>query len=272
MTTPCTRCGAPVAPGELRCPECDALAPVPDEIDAAEDRTDVAPWSIPIREPGAAGAAPPERRRSGGAGRPDLSRTVALVLVGVAVLALVAVIGAELLTDGDGGETRAADVASPDESAGLDAGSVRVDGDATADETTTSTTASTTTTSTTAPTTTTTQAPPATTTTTRPTVPTSTGSVPALPASFRGGWVAQLTSVPYSAGTARLEAAWEAARAYATDAVAARSDDWTSLRDGYWVLVDPGPFSSADDVRSFCAAAGHADRDDCLPRELDGRG
>lgn len=274
MTTPCTSCGAPVAPGELRCPECDALAPVPDvaDVDGDQTRADVPPWSIPIREPEATGPRA-ERRHPVGAGRrPDLGRMAGLVLLAVAVLALTVVIGAELLTDDGGGEPRAADVGTSDESAGLDARSVRAEGESAADEATTSTTASTTTTSTTATTTSTTQAPPPPTTTTRPAVPAGTGSVPALSSSFRGGWVAQLTSVPYSAGTARLEAAWEVARGYAADAVAARSDDWTSLRDGYWVLVDPGPFSSADEVRAFCSAAGHADRDDCLPRELDGRG
>jgi hypothetical protein len=116
-------------------------------------------------------------------------------------------------------------------------------------------------TTTTASTTTTTTAAPA----------TSGGSAPQLSSSFREGWVAQLVSVPTSAGTARVEDAWRAARSYADGAVVARSDEWPSMQPGFWVVVDPGPFTSADDVRAFCASVGHADRGDCLPRQLDGR-
>ena len=98
--------------------------------------------------------------------------------------------------------------------------------------------------------------------------PNGTGSVPALSTSFRG-WLAQLTSVPYSAGTDGLAEEWQRLRGAVPGAVAARSDDWSAFRDGFWVLVDPGPFSSADDVRAFCARAGF-DGDSCLPRELRG--
>ncbi len=117
--------------------------------------------------------------------------------------------------------------------------------------------------------TTTTTAP--TTTTTATTSPPSAGSARQLSSSFRGGWIAQLTSVPTSAGTDAVDSAWSKATTYAADAVVTRSDDWSSLEPGYWVVLDTGPFGSADDVRAFCASIGHADQSDCLARQLSGR-
>ena len=75
-----------------------------------------------------------------------------------------------------------------------------------------------------------------------------------------------LTSVPYSSGTGRLEAAYAEVRRVVPQAVAARGDDWSSLGDGYWVLVRTG-FGSAAEVRSFCAGA-DTSRTDCSAREL----
>lgn len=270
MTTPCTRCGSPVAADELRCPACDALAPVPEDDDVvAEAGTDAPPWAIPIREPSVAPAEAGEPTlvdRLGGE-RSDVVRLAALGLLAVAVFAATVVIGAQLLTDG-GGQTRAVDRIDAEDVTGPESRRVRVDTEADAEDEPTTTTTSSTTSSTSSSTTTTTTT---STTTTRPPAPSGTGSVPTLPSSFDGGWVAQLTSVPYAAGADRLDASWETARGYAPDAVATRSDDWSSLRDGFWVLVEPGPFASADDVRAFCAAVDHAGEGDCIPRELDGR-
>lgn len=265
MTTPCTRCGTPITPDELRCPTCDALAPVPeDDVAADETRTDAPPWAIPIRAPTAPPPATTEPTLVDRlqAEHRDVVRMAALGLLAVGVFAATVVVGAQLLTDGGDGRTRAADRTGVEDPTGPETRTVRADAEDS--ELTTTTTSSSSTTSTSS-TTTTTQA--TTTTTTRPTTPTGTGAVPALASSFGGGWVAQLTSVPYSAGTDRLETSWETARRFAPDAVATRSDDWSSLRDGFWVLVEPGPFASADDVRTFCAAVDG----DCLPRELTGR-
>lgn len=265
MSTPCTTCGEPLADDALRCPACGALAsPQTDETPTGETRLDDAPpWSIPIREPAVEPA---------GEARPGRGRAVALASLAVLALVLAVALGSRLLGD-DGSDTASRDpgtdeVASP-APAGIDA-----------DDVTTTTTAPTTTV---APTTTqtsepeaasapTTTAAPATTTTVAMamrTAPNGTGSVPALSTSFRG-WLAQLKSVPYAAGTDGLAEEWQRTRAVAPDAVALRSDDWSGLGDGFWVLVEPGPFSSADDVRSFCASAGLEGDDACLPRELRG--
>lgn len=239
------------------------------DADGVEDSPaqDPPPWSIPIREP----AVPVRTRRS-------QHRLGSAILV-LAVVAATALLGAELL-DGGGGATTSGERGEPtadgDGAAGIDGEALRTD--AASATSTTSAPATTTTEAApateaapvtrTAPATT---AAPATTvapTTTEAPAPSGTGSVPALSTSFRG-WVAQLTSVPYSAGTDHLESSWQMARSAAPGAVAARSDDWSALQDGYWVLLDPGPFASADEVRAFCASAG-LDGDECLARELRG--
>src|SRR5690606_30246001 len=96
--------------------------------------------------------------------------------------------------------------------------------------TSSSSTSTSTSTTTNTSTTTTTTAPPA----------TGAGSVPVVPASFRGGWVAQLSSVPASAGTSSIEAAYARIRADVPGAKAARSDEWPSMAPGYWVFVETG--------------------------------
>lgn len=274
MSTPCTTCGQPLPAADDRCPTCGALAsPAVDETVslAATDGTtadDAPPWSIPIREPRAVA---PTEDRSGH------RRSAALALLAGAVLVAMLAFGAQALGgDDDDAGTASGDTAQPDpdevdESGGIDVDAFRA-------ETTTSTTPATaapTTTETTPPSSTapapTTTVPPSPTTTAfaARTGPNGTGSVPALSTGFRG-WLAQLTSVPYDVGTDALAEEWQRLRDGVPGAVAARSDDWAAFRDGFWVLVDPGPFSSADDVRSFCASAGFAGDGECLPRELRG--
>ena len=72
------------------------------------------------------------------------------------------------------------------------------------------------------------------------------------------------------AGTEALAEEWERTRAAAPGVVAARSNDWSAFGDGFWVLLDPGPFASADEVRAFCASAGLDGDGECLARELRG--
>ena len=266
MSTPCTTCGEPLADDAARCPTCGALAsPAVDEtraVDQTRSIDDAPPWAIPIREP--APVAEPEVRAGSG-------RTLALAALAIGMFALTVVAGSQLLGDDDSGassgDADADEVATPDESGGLD-------GSELGDTTTTSATAPTTTETTVADTTTTTSTPttstaPTTTAASFRTEPNGTGSVPALSTSFRG-WLAQLKSVPYDAGTAALAEEWERTRADAPGVVAARSSDWSAFGEGFWVLVDPGPFSSADDVRSFCESAGLTAEGACLARELRG--
>ena len=207
------------------------------------------PWAIEIRDPvppapPAPDPAPPRR----GPGR----RLLALVVLGIACFAAtVALLGVLLGDDADPPEASAPPTTTPITFAPRDQTTTTV-------SSAPSTTAPPETTTTTVPTTTT--APP---TTAAP----STGSVPSLSPSFGGGWVALLTSVPYSAGEARLDAAYQEVRGFAPGARAARAEDWASLTDGFWVLVEPGPFASEADARSFCAGVDTA-RSDCAPRQL----
>lgn len=270
MSTTCTTCGRPLDADHERCPTCGALAsPMVDEttsVDAVDDTTagSAPPWSIPIREPRTAPHAPGGGRApSGGRGR-----AVALAVLAVAAFALTVALGSRALDDDDAGtaarDSERADPASTDESGGIDAATVRP-------ATTTTSTTTTAPTTPAEPTTTTVPPPPtapATTAAVR-TAPNGTGSVPALSTSFRG-WVAQLRSVPFDAGTARLAEEWERVRSLVPGVVAARSNDWSTLGDGFWVLVDPGPFASADEVRSSCSSAGLDGDGECLARELRG--
>lgn len=275
MTIPCANCGTSIADDEYRCPTCDALAPVP-EPDGPDGEAAILPWAIPIRER----RRPPVRSR-------DPLRPAAYGVLALALLAGLVAIGAQVLGGGDAGTEsgRDSEVAGDvvDADPGVDAQADEPsseDSDTTSDgdgptasaPTTASSTApaaaTPTTTSTTSPTTAaprSTTTPPAVAASTRP------GSVPMLSSSFSGGWIAQLTSVPASAGPDAIEAAWSQARSDAPGAVVTRSDDWSSLQPGYWVVVSSGPFADVDDVRTYCASIPQGARTECLARQLTGR-
>ena len=186
------------------------------------------------------------------------------VVLAVALLAGVVVVGAQFLSDGGGADAAGTGGDAPATTADRSSSSTGAPSSTTASTTPSTTTSSSTTTSAT----TTTEA----STTTATTSPPAPVAARQISSSFQGGWIAQLTSVPTSAGADAVDSAWSTATAYAADAVVTRSDDWTSLEPGYWVVVDTGPFGSADDVRAFCASIGHADQSDCLARQLSGRG
>jgi hypothetical protein len=252
MTVPCTSCGEPLHDHDLECRHCGTLAPPrfgATVFAPGNDETSVEPWSIPIRGPAV-------EHDTTDPVPVALPRPLVYGLVVIALLAGMVVLAGAMTGDGRVDET-------------TDAASAQVDvaGDSVvADETTT--TEARTTTSTSTPTTSTTSTSTSTTTTAPP--PVSSGSVPTLSPSFRSGWVAQLTSVPVSAGAARLESAFAAVRADAPDAVATRSDEWPRLRPGYWVVVARGPFGSEDEVRGYCSSIGRT-TDGCLPRLLSDR-
>lgn len=232
------------------------------------------PWQIELRDPRSAEPVSvaelgldPRRRVPFGA----------LVAAGL----VVALIGAALLTRSGGPGDDVATTASPTTAAPATTApdtSVEVAGDRVErDPATTSsepidasTTATTAETTTTAPTTTTTTAPPTTTTTIATAIEPPPPDVPMLASSFRGGWVAQLSSVRQASGSQRLSDAYAVVARDAERAVVADSDEWAVLSDGYWVIVDPGPFASSDEVQSWCAAAGRSSSD-CIPRQLSGR-
>ena len=263
MMTLCPSCGTPTPADAHRCPECGGLAPLP--FDDEPVWSDEPPWAIPIRD-----AAP--TRDTSRVGRPsDPLRPVLYAVLALAAFIGVVAVGAQAFGGGDGSGPPEPEVAG-DTVVAADRSASSIAPSTTAAAAATTTTTSPPATTTTEASTTTTRAP----TTTRlspstTSVVASSVSAPRLSSSFSGGWIAQLTSVPATAGGARVDDAWRVASAYSSGAVVTRSDEWVSLQPGYWVVVDPGPFGSAADVRSHCEAIGHADRDDCLPRELTGR-
>ena len=286
MRVPCTSCGEPVVDGEIRCRMCGTLSPplpgtsvfaAVDEPDApSEDQpldltwddqpTTATPWAIPIRDPRVVPSAPMEDR-------PDVFRAVTYVVVAIAVFAGMVVVAAGALTGGaDTGSLT--DAASVDERAGEEAAPEEPSAEAPASVTTQATiSTSSTSPSTTVPTTTTVEATAESGSDPVPAVSASGSTAPPVPllaSSFRSGWVAQLTSVPASAGDDSLAAAFERVRADAPGAVVTRSDDWPALQPGYWVVVAPGPFGSEDEARSFCARIGRGG-DECLARMLTDR-
>lgn len=226
-----------------------------------EDEHETPPWVIPVREPDPAATAPSTA---------GLGQAVAVLVLGVVAFAAAMVFGAGILVedtdDGDAGTEVAADDSGDD--AGSDDGSTRVEADGVAAgpaSTTTPPTPTSEPTELTSTTTSTSTTSTSTTTTTTPAVDADhTGSVPRLSSSFGGGWVAQLTSIPQRSGVDRLEEAWATLRADVSDAVVAVSDEWSSLRPGYWVFVHAGPFGSAQQAADFCE---QVDRE-CIPREL----
>jgi eukaryotic-like serine/threonine-protein kinase len=269
---PCANCGQPLDETAHRCPACGALAPPPGVQPAGDESRP--PWAIPIREAPDPEPSPrePDRRL--------LYAVIALVLLAGA--GLFAARLAEADRDDSAGPEPGIDGTDPE---GSDPEPDEGRGDDDPEGATSSTT--------TAP------SPEASTSTTTAaagnpegagtgtgggSTGASTGSsaasgasepdpgsVSLLDGSFRGGWVAQLTSVPTSAGTAAIEAAWREARSYAAGAVVTRSDEWSSLEPGFWVILAPGPFDGPEDARAYCAAIDHRAREDCIPRELTGR-
>ncbi|GEC05035.1 hypothetical protein SSP24_26900 [Streptomyces spinoverrucosus] len=83
-----------------------------------------------------------------------------------------------------------------------------------------------------------------------------------------GRWIAQLHSEPLSAGTAARDRSLARIRESVPEAVVVRSDDYASLRPGYWVFYAPGPFADGRAALTFCAERGHTTPNACLGRYL----
>ncbi|MFD8781911.1 hypothetical protein [Kitasatospora sp. NPDC059599] len=81
-------------------------------------------------------------------------------------------------------------------------------------------------------------------------------------------WIAQLYSEPVSTGAAGLDQRLAQVRADVPGAQVLRSGDFASLRPGYWVIYDPGPFSDGDAALAFCATHGRTGKDQCIGRFL----
>ncbi|MGW1881782.1 serine/threonine-protein kinase [Streptomyces sp. NPDC001970] len=83
-----------------------------------------------------------------------------------------------------------------------------------------------------------------------------------------GQWIAQLFSEPVASGTAARDRRLASVRRTVPEAVFVRSDDYTSLRPGYWVLYAPGPFADGRAALAFCAERGRTSANTCIGRYL----
>ncbi|MFB9466848.1 serine/threonine protein kinase, partial [Streptomyces cinereospinus] len=83
-----------------------------------------------------------------------------------------------------------------------------------------------------------------------------------------GRWIAQLHSEPLTAGTAVRDQRLARVRESVPEAVAVRSDDYASLRPGYWVIYAPGPFGDGRSALAFCAERGRTSANACVGRYL----
>ncbi|GHH34877.1 serine/threonine-protein kinase [Streptomyces candidus] len=93
-------------------------------------------------------------------------------------------------------------------------------------------------------------------------------SRPAPSAGPADAWIAQLHSAPVPAGRAALESSLASIRRQVPEARVLRSDDFASLRPGYWVVYAPGPFESGRAALAHCAFRGRPAADQCVGRWL----
>ncbi len=81
-------------------------------------------------------------------------------------------------------------------------------------------------------------------------------------------WIAQLASVPLSAGSAELQKQLDQVQAEIPDAQYLLSSDYASLNPGYWVVYYQGSFSDGTQAVEYCAAHGRTSRNQCVGRYL----
>ncbi|SDK08035.1 serine/threonine-protein kinase [Streptomyces indicus] len=93
--------------------------------------------------------------------------------------------------------------------------------------------------------------------------PPPTGSADPIPAA--GRWVAMLHSEPESSGTAARDARLAKLRETVPNASYVLSDDYASLRPGFWVFYT-GPFQDGRAALAYCAERGLTDRNQCVGR------
>jgi|SRR5579872_5439545 len=98
------------------------------------------------------------------------------------------------------------------------------------------------------------------------TAATSSGAPAPNPAA--GVWIAQLASVPVSAGFADLQKDLSQIRAELPGARYLVSSDYASLNPGYWVIYYQGSFSDGTQAIQYCAAHGRTNANQCVGRFL----
>ncbi|GAB2954329.1 hypothetical protein GCM10023080_011430 [Streptomyces pseudoechinosporeus] len=99
-----------------------------------------------------------------------------------------------------------------------------------------------------------------------PTPPKQTARPPAAPKGDR--WIAQLYSEPVSAGTAARDQRLAKIRQSIPGAIYVRSDNFASLRPGFWVIYAPGPFANGRAALTFCRERGRTTANTCMGRYL----
>ncbi|MEV8019528.1 serine/threonine-protein kinase [Streptomyces sp. NPDC086554] len=87
-----------------------------------------------------------------------------------------------------------------------------------------------------------------------------------------GSWVAQLFSEPVGNGEAARDRRLAAVRKDVPEAAYVRSDDYASLRPGFWVIYAPGPFADGRAALRFCAEHGRTSGNECVGRYLSSSG
>lgn len=88
------------------------------------------------------------------------------------------------------------------------------------------------------------------------------------PGSLDNVWVAQLASVPITAGSPQLQNVLSAVRSEIPGADYLDSSDFASLRSGYWMVYYAGSFQNGNDALEYCAAHGRTSRNQCVGRFL----
>jgi eukaryotic-like serine/threonine-protein kinase len=83
-----------------------------------------------------------------------------------------------------------------------------------------------------------------------------------------GVWIAQLASVPISAGSAQLQQVLAEVRTDIPNAQYLDSSDYASLNPGYWVVYYMGSFGDGDQALHYCAAHGRTNKNQCVGRFL----
>jgi serine/threonine protein kinase len=84
----------------------------------------------------------------------------------------------------------------------------------------------------------------------------------------QGRWIAQLHSEPVSSGTAARDQRLATIRESVPEAVYVRSDDYASLRPGFWVIYAPGPFDDGRAALAFCDLRDRSTPTTCVGRYL----
>jgi hypothetical protein len=90
-------------------------------------------------------------------------------------------------------------------------------------------------------------------------------SGPAIPVN---AWIAQLASLPVSQGATVRDAMLADVRSEVPEAQVLRTDDFSSLSPGFWVLYLPQAFSSGSEVIAWCDSNGRESNDDCYAAYL----